>query len=70
MSTTTETTFQTTVSDLAKAMDVDRQIIYGLVVFLEKTGRATIVGVQRPPSGKGKGANIYELPMSVTISLK
>jgi hypothetical protein len=54
--------FRSTIGDLQKLLGpaVDYPMASQLVKLMELTGAAKNVGVRPPPSGKGRGAAIYE----------
>lgn len=54
-------------ASLARHLGVDRDTAYALITFLRKTRCIREVGVEPPPSGKGRGATVYEVqPESLT----
>ena len=60
---------KTTINELATKHGTDYVKTSGLVNFLVAKGIATKVGSQPNPTGKGKGASVYEMPETVELSL-
>lgn len=50
-----------TVQELADKLGIDRDLAYGLVRYLVHAKLAKFRGERPNPSGKGKGAHVYEI---------
>lgn len=50
-----------TVDEIATALSVERAAADGLVKFLLHLGLAKFCGERPSPSGRGKGAHVYEI---------
>lgn len=57
---------QITTQMLADHFGMDKQTVWRLLSFMEKTGNATPVG-KIPAAGKGRPSFVYEIPDSVTF---
>jgi predicted transcriptional regulator len=60
---------QTTINQLAKKMNCDRQLVYGLIKFLEHRGLAKEVGKEKASGGRGKPSIVYEVPDTVNFKM-
>lgn len=60
---------QVSAKELAEKMRIDNVQANTLLRVLEAKGHAKIVDVRKPPSGKGRGTNIYEVEETVTLNL-
>lgn len=60
----------TTAADLAEANDLEYAEATGLLKALIKAGIATQAGTRKNPNGKGKSSNLYQVPLTFTMTLK
>ena len=60
---------RTTVKTFAEKHGVDVMVANSVLNFLEKKGQATVVELQKSPTGKGRAAKVYEMADSITIQL-
>ena len=58
-------TKRTSTADFATANDVDRMIATNVLAFLVKKDMAKVVEVVHKEGVKGRGTNIYEIPVKV-----
>lgn len=59
-----------TVNELAESNDFDYAEASNLLKVLVKLRIAQSVGVRPNPAGRGKGSNLFSIPLSFSISLK
>jgi len=58
-----------TVKALAESHGVDYAAAQGFVKFLQTKNLATEAGMEKAPSGKGKGSVLWDLPDEVQLTL-
>lgn len=52
-----------TIDEIAEDLDIDRTAAEGLVAFLKAIKQIRFRGERKNPSGIGKGAHVYDIPM-------
>jgi predicted ArsR family transcriptional regulator len=63
-------TFQTTIKELAARIGVDDLAAQGFVKFLVAKGVARLITTRKTATGKGKPANVYEIPNELKLTLR